>query len=461
MTRGFLWKCAHKPLPCLAAAVACMLAACDADHASDTAGACPRGDSPRWVPQTEEVVRLDALAAPWDGAASAGACEVACLHVAGRASTRVVVERGVPHRLTVARARGSRVRVEVRAGSATGTRLAAAVLDATAPSADLAFTPTGAREVVLVVDGVDADLTDLTLRAEAWTEVDPGPLPDDAALLLGVLVHLEAEPALRNDAATFRRRADVLAALSGTLARHGARLGIQADQSFAAGIAAHDPGWARARVDEGAGFSIHVHADSPDTRAFLSDVRTARQAWEAVGVEVEDLNGGFQVASWDEVARAGVGSLTAWKDASDQGGLPEVTLEPWRPAPYVTEGAAFQVHDAAGPLVYLPGSPSTDPDPARFADGARRTLSQALAHVTPGRVNTWYLVLHVDNYGRDVAPADWEAWRASGGLDTALAPLDAWLGEVDARVARGDVTWATPDGMREPYLAWEAGCDAP
>ncbi len=458
----FLWKSTCRTLPRLAAALACMLAACDGGGPSDTGVPCARGASPRWVPQTEEGVREDALAATWDGPATTATCDgTACLHVAGRASTSVVVERGVPHRLTVARARGSRVRVEARAGSANGTLLARADLDDTAPAADLAFTPTGARTVVLVVDGVDADLAELELRAEAWTEVDPGPLPPEAALLLGVLVHLEAEPALRNDAAIFQRRADVLAALSGTLARHGARLGIQADQSFAAGVAAHEPGWVRARLDEGAGFSIHVHADSPDTRAFLSDVRTARQAWEAVGVEVADLNGGFQVASWDEVARAGVGSLSAWKDAANQGGLPEVTLQPWRPASYVTDGAAFQVHEASGPLVYLPGSPSTEPDPTRFAEAARRTLSQALAHVVPGHVNTWYLVLHVDNYGRDVAPSEWDAWRAGGGLDAELAPLDAWLGEVAARVDRGEVRWSTPDSMREAYLAWESACDAP
>jgi hypothetical protein len=67
----------------------------------------------------------------------------------------------------------------------------------------------------------------------------------------------------------------------------------------------------------------------------------------------------------------------------------------------------------------------------------------------------------VDTYGRDVAPADWESWRAGGGLDVELGPLDAWLREVDARVDHGEVRWATPDAMRDAYVAWEARCDAP
>ena len=56
MTRGFLWKCAHKPLPCLAAAVAWPQAT------SAVTSMAPSGDHESW---TDGEARTASAQAPW------------------------------------------------------------------------------------------------------------------------------------------------------------------------------------------------------------------------------------------------------------------------------------------------------------------------------------------------------------------------------------------------------------
>ncbi len=429
---------------------------------------CARPDSPTWSPETADLVRAELDDLNWTertGSAVDDDATVAGVDLAGTMDARLVVERGTAHTVVARWSGASPATVQIRSGTPAGQLLGDLSL-APGAEATATFTPAGgARTVAFVVSGTGT-LERFTVSAPGWTNPSPDQpatalVPAGATLHLGVLVHLEAEPRLGNDEAAFRRRAAVLEGLSATLAAHAGALTLQPDASLARGIENFEPDWLDDRRSEGAALSVHAHADEPTSRALLIDVREARQRWSALGLDVRDLNGGFQVAPWKELARAGIRSLTAWKDRDDQAGLSGLTLEPWRPASEVTDAAGFARHDPDAPLVYLPGSPTSESDPLRFDTSLPAVLRQGLLHAQPGHVNTWYVVLHVDQFGLPFLDDDaaMDAWLAAGGLADELAPLDRFLtAEVDPLVEAGVVIWATPDTMREAYEAWEQAC---
>jgi hypothetical protein len=97
---------------------------------------------------------------------------------------------------------------------------------------------------------------------------------------------------------------------------------------------------------------------------------------------------------------------------------------------------------------------------ARFAEVARRRLSQMLAHSREGEINTAYVISHVDLFGPvgdDHAALD--AYLESDDFTRDLGYYDAWLGEqVDPLVASGRVEWSGLGGMARKWLEKEANC---
>jgi hypothetical protein len=451
------------------AAVGALLAGlCGCAETPAAPGACERRDSPRWTPATEEVERYalddlrwmdadgDTLVLETDeGGAS-------WLPVRGTSAARMIVERAVPHRLLLRVSTEAGANVRIRSGSGTGALLAAREIPpgASAPVEIPFVQDAGQRAVLLIVDSPDARVDSFSVRATAWQRVAPtGAVEGAGPLQLGVLVHTEAEPQVYTDPEAFHRRADVITDLAAMLDAHGLPLSVQADMSLARGSMGLAPGWVPALAARGASFSVHTHGEDGGVEELLRVVDAAREAWTDFGVAVSDQNGGFLLAPWKALAGRGIRSLTAWKDPRGQGALPGAAVEPWRPADGATDGTDFVAHDPDGPLVYLPGAPGTDPDPLRIPEGADRMLTQALAHVRAGPPSTWYLVLHVDQFGAMVLDRDYAGWRARGGLAAELAPLDAWLTDVvDPLVADGRVTYANVDGMRLAYERWERGC---
>ncbi|MSP55407.1 MAG: hypothetical protein EXR69_07385 [Myxococcales bacterium] len=298
----------------------------------------------------------------------------------------------------------------------------------------------------------------LQLTGDQWSEVVDARAA--APVQLAFLMHIEDTGALTTEEVNWQRRAAVVAGLSRVLASHGAALTLQPGESFIAGEAIWSPGWFAAREDEGMSWSVHVHNEADGEEALERSVRNGIQNYAAAGIEVKDLNGGWNLAIWRTLAKAGLESLTAFKNPETQLDLARPHVQPWRPAEGTgaADEDAFSTHDPDGPLVYLPGSGVRDTDHARFTEVARRQLSQVRAHAKAGYVNTWYFMEHVDGFGPDATLDEFDAYLADG-LESDLAHIDAALSIViDPLVAAGEVQYSHPDAMRRMWQDWEGSC---
>ena len=432
----------------------------------------PEGFDPEWV----DEVRLSGAGAPWtaqdgatvDTAADTGCAEAPCLTIAGPGAARVttVLNRGVDHSIRGTLSAPGDAFLTVRFSAESGAVYDLATVEVSAGSEpfDLPFTleqPGSEVAVVIEVDGEGATLDGFALTERTWAEVDVEP---GARISLGFLLHVEQDGKLESDAAHWASRAAIVEGFSAMLAAHGARLGFQPDVTFVNGAMAFSPDWMAAREAEGAGFSTHIHAEVNESgEAVERAVRDARASFRASNLDVNDLNGGFNTGQWSLVRDTGIRSLTAFKDPETQLGLATAFVQPWRPPDGATflEPDTFMTHDPAGPLVYLPGAPIKEADPSRYADFVRRVLSQARTHAREGWVNTWYFVVHIDQFG----PEDDDAlalYLSDGSFAGDLAEYDRMLTEVtDPLEATEEVVYAVPADMARAWLEWEDGCLAP
>jgi hypothetical protein len=129
---------------------------------------------------------------------------------------------------------------------------------------------------------------------------------------------------------------------------------------------------------------------------------------------------------------------------------PAQRIHPWR----VSSGATWLTDDPAGKLVIFAGSgslPCLEEEATSTGAGlpkctftqedvtrALATLDTAIGLVDPAKVNTFYWV--------------WGSWALSAQEQPVL---EAFLAEVDKRVAKGQVKWSSIGTMLDTYVAWE------
>lgn len=447
-----------------------LLLACSGEKATP---ACETFAPEPWDPTWEDEVRVDEATAAWasggagaiDPAATTGCVEAPCLGVTGpvTASVDLLLNRGVDHTLsgTVTTDVAAEVVVTHTTNDGVTRVLLSRALDPGTHTLAEPFVvaypgPDVTVSLVLEAEGT-ATLDGFSVTGKRWAATTDAPVD---TVRLGFLVHVEDDVSFQVEPDTWTRRATVLAGLSETLAAHGAKLGIQADATFVRGAPLWDPGWIAAREEEGAGWSVHIH-DESEPEMVEPAIRDGRVALREVGLGTTDLNGGFVTAPWSAARRAGITSLTAFKDPATQLGLPRVQVQPWRPGDGVgaEDPAAFLLHDPGGPLVYLPGHDIREVEHARFPASAANVLSQVLAHARPDHVNVWYFVLHVDGFGPDAEDgAAFDSYVAERFADD-LAAYDAFLTDtVDPLVAAGHVVYDTPVGMAQAWHEWSGPC---
>lgn len=429
---------------------------------------CPDPVTEAFDPVWEPELRFDATTATWAPEDGGSVATVSDGDVAfegrGLSTTSLYLNRGYAYQFTgtlTSDVDTTVSLVQTTEAQSTSTQATWEVLAGETIAIDETFTDehTGAFTVSVNLPTEGTARLALQVTGDQWAD-DPD-VVGAGPLLVGFLMHIEDSGTLSADVVNWTRRAAVVEAVSKTLQAHGAVLTLQPGESFVEGAFNFDPDWVAARTAEGMAWSVHVHNEADGVEELERSVRNSVQNYKDVGVDVDDVNGGFQLGIWSDLAGAGLHSLSGFKNPETQLDLARPHVQPWRPADgtSASDEEAFGVHDPDGPLVFLPGSGIREEDNARFAEFARRHLAQVRGHTRSDEVNTWYFMQHVDGYGPDPLTDAFDDYIADG-LDDDMALLDAALTDViDPLVASGEVEYSDPERMREAFRNWEKACE--
>ncbi|MBT3223655.1 MAG: hypothetical protein HN348_31675, partial [Proteobacteria bacterium] len=309
------------------------------------------------------------------------------------------------------------------------------------------------------------------------------------------LIHIEDPESVVTSEEFFRRKTAVFEELAKTLHGHGGFLTIQPELEWITGANAFMPGVPSQLVkDYNVVYSTHTHGPvcvdeqtgipygnkacsrhpewSPhitddDVVTYIADRVDAIEA--AANTTVTDHNGQWDWANFYLVEQAGIKTVAAYK--YEQRSFDTLITNPWRPAqtPPKTDAEGYFVHDPDGPVIFLPGvGQSVSKYDERIDEEVSRYMAQYIALADPDRVNTLYIVTHVDHFYslNGQSPSHYIKYNAANG-DMALSPefeshLAYWddllTDLVDPLVAGGYVQWASLPEMGEAYEEWEANC---
>ena len=322
------------------------------------------------------------------------------------------------------------------------------------------------------------------------------PATSVAPFLFTILIHIEDPQELLSDELYFRRKSIIFRELSRVVAEHGGILTIQPELEWADGAERFMPGLlGQLATDYGVVYSTHTHGPAcldPEGTPFGNNACAEHRDWsrelndedvvryvsdralafgDASGTPVTDHNGQWTWDSFWLLEGAGMATLSAFKDGRVQRSFDTLITNPWRPSqvPANDEPEAYFVHDPAGPLIYVPGVGHTvSKYDDRLLDEAGRFAAQFLARADADRVNTFYLVTHVDHfYSLDgLTPFEYIHYDPDTELETLsdefLRHLAFWddLLEtlIDPLVAEGYVRWASLPQMGEAFIRWEDQC---
>jgi hypothetical protein len=144
---------------------------------------------------------------------------------------------------------------------------------------------------------------------------------------------------------------------------------------------------------------------------------------------------------------------------------------PWRPTECNADQKidTFVTHDPDTRIVYIPGwGQAITRHQERVLERMRPLVSQFIYYADPDRVNTFYVVTHVDLFqSHDVEDSDsYIAYDPTTGTLTYsdefqqdIAYWDQMLTElIDPLMAEGYLAWTSLPEMGELYLEWEANC---
>ena len=427
---------------------------------------CLGSRSSAFEPVLEEEVRATEAELQWEAGEGALVAEVqTCplppcteLQSAGEMSAFVSLNREVDNHFAAWVWSEGTSRLELRKENSFGEfeTLLSWELPAGDSEVDEHFTidqPGGRTEIVAITDGrlrVDSPL----FTSTTWSTVED---TGTEKLKLGFLIHVERQDSFWREEAAFQRRAVILEDLAELLHGAGQRLTLQVDDSFLSGAQRWESGWLKRMRALKVGWSVHLHGGGTE-ESFTEALDASLAGFEKAGIGVIDLNGGFDGSLWSTAPDRGILSLTAYKEASTQARLDYVSTQPWRPPEGSSSRAEFALDDPDGPLIYLPGAPTREDDPVRLAPLLGRVLSQALSQAKYGRVNTWYFLLHINDFG-PLPQADFDAWLASGAWEEEKAQLAVAIEEALAPY-QDRLEPSVPGEMARDYLAWEEDCTA-
>ena len=349
------------------------------------------------------------------------------------------------------------------------------------------------------------DVDDATIDSEEWALPEAGrferivggipvPLEPRATFHFNVLIHVEDPTLMTAREGYFREKTAVFTELARVLHEHGGLLTIQPEEDWPRAALAFAPETLADLAERyGVVYSTHTHGPAcvdPDGRLRSSaDCNACRRCpgWQTIeqdadpttptyvgalrdliaevsGTDVSDHNGNFHYANPSALAEAGIATWSAFKDHNTQATFDRLFTNPWRPTACdaIETPELFQTHDRSTPIVFIPGwGQAITRHPERLHERLAAMLSQVLRYADPDRVNTFYIVTHVDHYRGDGEP--YIAFDETTGEITLHEAFYRDLGYweetltdlVDPLVAEGYLTWTSLPTIGQLFVRWE------
>ena len=367
----------------------------------------------------------------------------------------------------------------------------------------------GVEAALIAIDiGPDRtiDIDDAAIEAEQWSNPSvcrlertvggiPVPLTPTAPVYFNVLIHVEDPHQMTRNAAYFHEKTAVFAEIARTMHEHGGFLTIQPEEDWPMAALAFAP----ATLSDLARnfdvvYSTHTHGpacvDADGRLRSNGDCSDCRDCddWQRIetdtdpytpqyvgalremisdvsGTDVSDHNGNFHYGNTAALADVGVSTWSAFKNHNTQSTFDRLFTNPWRPTECdaIESPEVFQTHDPEGSVIFVPGwGQAITRHPERVHERLAAMLSQVLCHADPDRVNTFYIVTHVDHYrGEDGEPyidVDGRTGRVTV-HDAFRRDLGYWeetLTElVDPLVAEGYLEWKSLPDIGRLFVEWE------
>jgi len=350
------------------------------------------------------------------------------------------------------------------------------------------------------------DIDDAAVEAEQWTFPDglsagrtvggiPVPSAPAAPVHFDVLIHIEDPALLIRQEEYFREKTAVFSELARVLHEHSGFLTIQPEEDWPMAALRYAPS-TLADLAEGFDvvYSTHTHGPAyidPDGRLRSNqDCNNCRSCpgWQAIqtdtdpytheyvealrdlisevsGTDVSDHNGNFHYANASALAEAGIATWSAFKDHTTQSTFDRLFTNPWRPTECdaIEDPETFQTHDPTTPVIFVPGwGQAITRSPERIHDRLAPMLSRVLSYADPDRVNTFYIVTHVDHYRSEDEPYI-DVDEETGAVtyhEAFLRDLGYWeetLEElIDPLVAEGYLQWTPLPDIGRLFAEWES-----
>ena len=351
------------------------------------------------------------------------------------------------------------------------------------------------------------DVDDVAVEAEQWALPRicrfersvggiPVPFKPIAPIHFNVLIHVEDPALITQREAYFREKTAVFTELARLLHEHGGFLTIQPEEDWPMAALRFAPETLIELAQRyGVVYSTHTHGPAcvdPEGRLRSSqDCRNCRDLSgcqqietdtdpytpQYVGAlreliaqvsrtEVTDHNGNFHYANVSALADVGIATWSAFKDHNTQSTFDRLFTNPWRPTACdaIASPETFQIHDPSTSVVFVPGwGQAITRHPERLHDRLAGMLSRILCYADAHRVNTFYIVTHVDHYGPEAEEPYIAFDEVTGELtlhDGFSRDLGYWeetLSElIDPLVAEGYLVWTSLPDIGKLFVNWEA-----
>ncbi len=331
----------------------------------------------------------------------------------------------------------------------------------------------------------------------------PVPVEPLAPTHISFLIHMEDPPQIQTVEEYFQTKTAVFRELARMFHEHGGFLTIQPEEDWVKGAQQFAPDTLRQLVEDyDVIYSTHTHGphcrDAEGRLRSLTDCNNAPvgEAWDqsvedytypevieyvralrdlisdASGTTVTDHNGNWEFAQASRFAEIPMLTWSAYKNHRDQRTYDVLINNPWRPTEASPDAntEAFLTHDPDTQIVYIPGwSQAITRHPERVPDRMPPLISQFIRFADPDRVNSFYVVMHIDHFYSRAGDPDYIVYDQDTGEFSYSAEFrqhiqyyDDMLTElIDPLAAEGYLQWTSLPEIGELYLEWERNCGLP